>query len=79
MQNDCKYNYIYKYSRDNYFFSGNLLGVNKFGKNNETLFAISPHGFYVFVYRAYPTIIICNSNDIESGIYQANVIKMFNL
>ncbi|CAD8205637.1 unnamed protein product [Paramecium pentaurelia] len=55
---------------DNYFFSGNLLGVNKFGKNNDTLFAISPHGFYIFVYRAYPTIIICNSNDIESGIYQ---------
>ncbi|CAK61088.1 unnamed protein product (macronuclear) [Paramecium tetraurelia] len=58
---------------DNYFFSGNLLGVNKLGKNNETLFAISPHGFYVFIYRAYPTIIICNSNNVESGLYQANM------
>ncbi|CAD8199412.1 unnamed protein product [Paramecium octaurelia] len=58
---------------DNYFFSGNLLGVNKLGKSNETLFAISPHGFYVFNYRAYPAIIICNSNDVESGLYQANM------
>ena len=69
MQNYCKkFNYSY-FIRDNYFFSGNLLGVNKFGKNNDTLFAISPHGFYIFVYRAYPTIIICNSNDVESGLY----------
>ncbi|CAD8193886.1 unnamed protein product [Paramecium pentaurelia] len=58
---------------DNYFFSGNLLGVNKFGNTNDTLFAISPHGFYIFIYRAYPTVIICNSNDVESGLYQANV------
>ncbi|CAD8162331.1 unnamed protein product [Paramecium octaurelia] len=58
---------------DNYFFSGNLLGANKFGNTNDTLFAISPHGFYIFVYRAYPTIIICNSNDIDSGLYSANV------
>ncbi|CAD8118966.1 unnamed protein product [Paramecium sonneborni] len=58
---------------DNYFFSGNLLGVNKYGNNNETLFAISPHGLYMFIYRSYPSIIICNSNDIDSGLYQANM------
>ncbi|CAD8116242.1 unnamed protein product [Paramecium sonneborni] len=58
---------------DNYFFSGNLLGVNKFGNSNNTLFAISPHGFYIFVYKSYPSIIICNSNEIDSGLYQTNL------
>ena len=51
------------------------MGVDKFGKSNETLFAISPHGFYTFIYRSYPTIIICNSYDIDSGNYKANVIE----
>ncbi|CAK65221.1 unnamed protein product (macronuclear) [Paramecium tetraurelia] len=59
---------------ENYFFSGNLLGVETSGDSNDTLIAVSPHGFYKFSYYYYPTYMICNSNNAKSGRYQSNMI-----
>ncbi|CAD8123972.1 unnamed protein product [Paramecium sonneborni] len=58
---------------ENYFFLGNLLGVEKYGENNDTLFAISPHGFYFFTYEYFSTAIVCNSNDAQSGLYKTQM------
>ncbi|CAD8207105.1 unnamed protein product [Paramecium pentaurelia] len=59
---------------ENYFFNGNLLGVEKYGDNNDSLLAVSPHGFYQFNYIYYSTFLICNSKDAKSGLYQTNMI-----